>query len=140
MPLDIPECFYRLSVKGLILDENRRFLLVREDNGMWELPGGGLDFGETAQEGLQREIWEEMQLKTKSIAGQPCCFFTVKNHQGVFIANVIYMTELENLQFVPSPECCAVRYFSSGEVLEAANMYPNVREFARIFSHQNLIK
>ena len=40
----IPDSFYRVSVKGLILDDSRRFLLICSDNGHWDLPGGGLDF------------------------------------------------------------------------------------------------
>ncbi len=56
-------CHYRISVKGLLLDETRtRFLLVQEDNGKWELPGGGLDHGETPHDCLRREIREEMGL------------------------------------------------------------------------------
>jgi len=35
----IPACFYRISIKALILDENGRFLLCREDNGKWDFPG-----------------------------------------------------------------------------------------------------
>lgn len=74
MASQIPECFYRVSVKALICDNQNRFLLVREDNGFWELPGGGLDFGESPIEGLKREIWEEMKLNTSYISAQPSYF------------------------------------------------------------------
>lgn len=60
MNQQIPNCFYRISIKALILDEEKRFLLVKEDNGLWELPGGGLDFKENPQEGIKREMKEEM--------------------------------------------------------------------------------
>lgn len=68
MPLDpehliLKDCFYRISVKALILDSEKRFLLVREDNGFWELPGGGLDHGEEPHACLKRELFEEMGLK-----------------------------------------------------------------------------
>lgn len=36
----IPDCFYRISIKALILDEFGKFLLCREDNGKWDFPGG----------------------------------------------------------------------------------------------------
>lgn len=40
----IPDCFYRISIKALILNEARdKFLICQEDNGKWELPGGGLE-------------------------------------------------------------------------------------------------
>ncbi len=44
MMSEVPECIYRVSVKALILNENRdKFLIIQENNGWWDLPGGGLD-------------------------------------------------------------------------------------------------
>lgn len=34
--------------------------------GRWDLPGGKIDFGESPEEALEREIWEETGLKIKS--------------------------------------------------------------------------
>lgn len=133
---NVPENFYRVSVKALVLDDFDRFLLVREDNGWWELPGGGLDFGESPRQGINREIWEEMKLKTTYVACKPAYFFTVKNHKEVFIANVVYETKLANLEYVPSPECVGIRFFTAQEVLAADKMYPNVLAFASIFESQ----
>jgi ADP-ribose pyrophosphatase YjhB (NUDIX family) len=132
MTLIVPDCFYRISVKAIILNDTNKFMLVKEDNGLWELPGGGLDFGESPQEGLRREIWEEMGLNTSFIAHQPSYFFTCINHKGVHISNVVYETRLEHEHFTPSPECVEIRYFSPEEVLSEKNMYPNVVAFAKI--------
>ena len=56
---DIRSGFYRVSIKGLILDETRKkFAVVLEDNGWWELPGGGMDWGESPETCLTREIKE----------------------------------------------------------------------------------
>lgn len=57
----IPNNFYRVSIKALILNKARtKFAAVLEDNGYWELPGGGLDWGESPETCLRREILEEM--------------------------------------------------------------------------------
>lgn len=137
MTLTVPECFYRVSVKAIILNEEKKFMLVKEDNGLWELPGGGLDFGESPQEGLQREIWEEMGLNTTFIADQPSYFFTCLNHKGVHISNVVYEARLEHERFKPSPECVEIRYFSPDEIFIEKDMYPNVVAFARIVDKKN---
>ena len=34
---------YRVSVKGLIYDNNGKLLFVRERSDTWDLPGGGLE-------------------------------------------------------------------------------------------------
>ncbi|WP_209329045.1 NUDIX domain-containing protein [Lunatimonas salinarum] len=131
--MQLPECFYRVSVKALVMEGENRFLLVREDNGFWELPGGGLDFGEDPEQGLRREVSEEMGLEIAFLAEHPSYFFTTINHKGIYIANVVYLARFEHLMFTPTPECVEVAFFTPDEVLAAKNMYPNVTEFAKIF-------
>ncbi len=129
----IPECFYRVSVKALVVDHEGRFLLVQEENGKWELPGGGLDFGESPQEGLAREIREEMGLRVKTMETHPSFFFPCTNPHGQHIVNVVYRTELEHLNFTPSKECVALGFFHSKEALALEEYYLNVRVFAEIY-------
>lgn len=51
---------YRVSVKGLIYDNNGKLLFVRERSDTWDLPGGGLEHGESIAEALRRECREEL--------------------------------------------------------------------------------
>lgn len=132
METGIPDCFYRVSVKALICDQQNRFLLVREENGFWELPGGGLDFGESPLAGLKREIWEEMKLNTTYISAQPVYFFTIRNHNNIFIANAMYEVRLESLAFQPNSECMEIGFFSPSEIFNELEVYPNVLAFAKI--------
>ncbi len=56
-----PEAFYRVSVKAVIRNDAGDVLCVTEsERDMWELPGGGLDHGETIEQGLARELEEEI--------------------------------------------------------------------------------
>lgn len=54
---------------GLIREKGRVLLARRADNGLWELPGGKLEPGETLAECLSREIKEELDAEVK--VGEP---------------------------------------------------------------------
>ncbi|EFK95169.1 protein containing NUDIX hydrolase, core domain [sediment metagenome] len=131
--LNIPDNFYRVSVKALILDEEKRFLLVKQDNGYWEFPGGGLDYGETPQDCIKRELFEELGLKVIRVDRNPFAFLTTKNLKGLNIACVYYKVQVQDLNFKPSEECIEIKFFSIDEVLKEQMIYPNVVEFARIY-------
>ena len=133
--MDIPECFYRISVKALVLNETRdKFLITQEENGMWELPGGGLDWGETPQSDLPRELMEEMGLKASWIADHPSYFFTVAHatKPGLWVCNVVYETTLENLDFTPSDECVAIDWVNKDTAAEF-DLFPNVPKLLELF-------
>lgn len=58
---NIPDCFYRVSIKALVTDVQGRFLLLQEADGRWSLPGGGYEHGDISPyEALRRELDEEI--------------------------------------------------------------------------------
>lgn len=55
---------HSVSVAGVVVDDQGRALIIkRRDNGHWEPPGGVLEHGETIDDGLRREVYEETGLK-----------------------------------------------------------------------------
>lgn len=55
---------HSVSVAGVVVDDQGRALIIRRrDNGQWEPPGGVLEHGETIEDGLRREVYEETGLK-----------------------------------------------------------------------------
>lgn len=135
--MEIVNCFYRISIKALILNEERnKFLITKEDNGEWELPGGGLDWGMSPQEDLPREIKEEMGLRVTYVAKTPSYFLTDQTRtKKIWIANVLFETELENLNFTPSDECVDIRFVNLAEVKELP-VFPNVLKLAEMFDYK----
>lgn len=136
--MEIKNGYYRLSVKALILDETRtKFLLTQEDNGKWELPGGGLDWAEKPEEGIKREIKEEMGLDVIYVANQPSYLTTAtRDSDSQWCANVLFETEVENLQFTPSNECVAIKFVNKKEA-EELNLFITVKKFLEIYDPDN---
>lgn len=52
---------FPISVKGVLIHDGQTILLKNERDE-WELPGGKLDLGESAEECVVREIGEELNL------------------------------------------------------------------------------
>jgi 8-oxo-dGTP diphosphatase len=136
--IEIPDCFYRISVKALVLNEARdKFLICKKETGVWELPGGGLDWGMTPQEDLPREIEEEMNIKTTHIATHPSYFITGQTLRSkTWIANVIYETTLEHLDFTPSDECIEIRFINKDNVADLT-LFPAITTLLNQFHPEN---
>jgi 8-oxo-dGTP diphosphatase len=133
--LTVPHCFYRVSVKALILDATRtKFLIVQEHDGSWDFPGGGLEWGATPHDELIREIQEEMGITPSWIAPHPSYFFTGLARDGeAWMANVVYETSLPHLTFTPSNECVATRFVSADEMRDVTNAKSNLIKLAELF-------
>lgn len=136
--MEIPDCFYRVSVKALILNETRdKFLICEEEAGTWDLPGGGLDFGMTPQEDLPREIDEEMGLKVTKMADNPSYFVTEKKvNKDQWKACIIYEAELESLDFTPSDECVGIRFVDKNDIV-GLEVFESVKKLAEMFTPEN---
>jgi len=119
---DFPACFHRVAIKGLVVKDGKILFLKESANtsGKWELPGGGLDFGENIYECLKREVEEEMGVKVKSIENRPTYVWPWKHENKrkmdwYYSFVVAYKMELESLDFKVTEECDDIRFFSKDE-------------------------
>lgn len=133
---EIPKTFYRVSIKGLILDDTRKkFAVVLENNGWWELPGGGLDWPEKPEECLKREIKEEMGLIVTEVNHFPSYFLVGENRKGKKSVNVVFEIKVKDLNFIPSEECLEIKFISPEEI-DSINAFRNVKELAMLFNSE----
>jgi 8-oxo-dGTP diphosphatase len=132
--MDTVPCIYRISVKATIKDESGRILLLREKDGSWELPGGGLEHGEDAKEALAREIAEETGLTVEWMSDHPETFWTIRKGTDLptlkWFAFVVYETKVSGT-FRPDPtsdEAQEAKYFSKNEA-KALKLHDNTRPY-----------
>jgi 8-oxo-dGTP diphosphatase len=140
--MEIKSGYYRVSIKALILDETRtKFLVAQEDNGLWGLPGGGWDWGETYDSCLKRELHEEMGLTVISVEKTPS--YLVPAHMNkkkeIWITNVVFEVTVADLDFTPSNECVAIK-FVTAENVRAMDTNQNVQLFADMFDPKNHVR
>lgn len=130
----MPEARYRVSVKALIYDETGRFLLSRESDGRWDIPGGWLDHGEIPEAGLKRELYEEMGIEITWINSTPKYFITAErptSKKTPWVLNICYEVKVKSLDFTPSPECEEVKFFTPEEALKVP-LFENVTVLANL--------
>lgn len=92
----------QVAVGGAIFNQNDEVLFVRRHSndsflpGMWELPGGGTEFGETPEIGLEREILEECSVKI-SIEKPVAVFdyYLENNTEIIQRIEIIYICKLD---------------------------------------------
>ena len=127
-------CFYRISVKGIAIDDKGRFLLSREDNGMWDMLGGGIEHGEDPMTCLTREIKEETGLLVTYVSPTPKYFITAQRFgYKTFVAHVVYEIRLASLEFITSDECQELRYFTVDEAKEV-EIFPTIEKLLEVFN------
>lgn len=136
---ELPNGYYRVSIKGLILDETRKkFAVILEDNGLWELPGGGIDHGESPEDCLKREIKEEMGLEVTEVSPSPSYFLVGKNMKERWSVNVVFEVKVKDFNFIPSEECREFKFISPEEV-DTINAFRTVKELAELFDSKKHI-
>lgn len=65
--------FIGVGVGAIIFNDEGKVLLAqrgfkaRNEIGKWEFPGGGVEFGETCEDAVKREIEEELDIEIKVI-------------------------------------------------------------------------
>jgi 8-oxo-dGTP diphosphatase len=79
---------FRVAAKAFIVDKDKLLLIKRRPNdvhkpGLWDIPGGRLDMGESPYEGLLRETKEEIGIDIEILAPLHVQHFTRDDGQGI---------------------------------------------------------
>ena len=95
LPSDLAARRFPVSIKGLIC-QNNKILLLKTEDGFWDLPGGKLTSGERPEDCLKREVREETGLDIKIGPLLDSYNLQVKKMMQVLV--VVYQCSLEQGQ------------------------------------------
>jgi ADP-ribose pyrophosphatase YjhB (NUDIX family) len=117
----IPSPFYRVSIKALIFDEQKRLLVIGINNGTWEIPGGGWEFDENIKECLNREFQEELGVSLSGVESAPVAFYEGTNKRGYRSLKLVVTANLATNGFVYGEDVVEAKFVTKSELL-ALNM------------------
>lgn len=121
-----PNTFYRVSVKALIRDGSGKVLVVKENQETWSLPGGGLDHGELPEDGLRRELEEELGVTMTEInAIERTLTFELKEKRA-WLMWVVYSVEIKDQKFKTGEGVSAIRYIDPASLKDSDDIFERV--------------
>lgn len=87
-------------------------LLVKEKSDKWDLPGGGLDHGEEPEDGIKRELLEELGTADVTV-GKPILVksFWLEEKQA-WLMWIVYDVELHSNNFSFGDGVTAIEYLN----------------------------
>jgi 8-oxo-dGTP pyrophosphatase MutT (NUDIX family) len=122
----------RLACSATIFDHSRQKILLtkRTDNGLWCLPGGGVDSGESVAEACEREVLEETGLivRAKKLIGvysDPHMLVEYADGNSFHIVGLNFEAEVVGGALIISNETTAVDFFDQEQMKALDIMQPH---------------
>lgn len=115
-----------VGVGGAIINNKRQLLITlrgekaRNEKGTWEIPGGSVEFGETLQEALKREIREELGIEIKVIELLDICDHIISSESQHWVSPTYICKVAKGTPKILEPEKC--EKFGWFTLKEASNL------------------
>ncbi len=111
----------------LLIKRNQVLLQRRKDNGLWGLPGGSLEPGESLEEAARREVWEETglsigQLSLFQVYSGKEQFYQYPNGDQIYDVCSAYLTrDFQGELHAEAEEVLELRFFDFDHLPEDLN-------------------
>src|SRR5680860_1194356 len=134
------------AVAALVTDGNGKLMLVTRgvepDYGKLDLPGGFVDPGETAENAVKRELFEELGLKVKSLS------YTVSapneyvfSEFSVFTLDMAFKVIPETIEGLNAmDDILNFKFYSEAEINYDDIPAPSIKQFVKDFFKKEKVK
>lgn len=112
---EVPNCYYRVSVKALITNDKDEILVDNERSTGWDLPGSGLDWGEDPIEGLKREVQKQLGCDATIDPQTVMIVPSSVNSHNQHVLWVVYHADVNPEQVTSTDEVQEARFMSLEE-------------------------
>ena len=112
----LPSPFYRVTSRAIILDDQNRLIVVKDDKGHWQMPGGGWEHGESLLQCVQRELKEELGAEVVACF-ENVFFYMQPNRRGYYSFRVAVHCQVASHDFNPGDDMVEYRAVSREEFM-----------------------
>jgi ADP-ribose pyrophosphatase YjhB (NUDIX family) len=127
----------KVDVRGAVFHENRVLLVREQSDGLWTVPGGWADVGESPAEAVVREIREESGFETQ-VSKLVALYDRTKHAHPPMLFHVykaFFLCDIVGGSASTSLETSAVAFFEREELPCLSTARVTVRQVERLFAH-----
>lgn len=101
-----------VGMGALIFNDEGKLLLTKRghkaknERGTWEIPGGALEFGETFEQGLKREIKEELDVEIEVVELLHLCDHIIPDEHQHWVSPTYICRIVTGTPSILEPEKC----------------------------------
>ncbi len=106
-----------IGAEAAVFKDDQLLLIERHDNGLWAIPGGLVDVGESLAEAAERELLEETKIRgnaTKLLGVFDSRIWKTK--KNVHLYHAIFLVESDHPNPLPTSEATEVGFFSADQL------------------------
>ncbi|MDX1960927.1 MAG: NUDIX hydrolase [Leptospiraceae bacterium] len=125
----------RVRVAAIIQDDNGNILFIKQKKNKkdyWLLPGGGIEFGESAESALARELKEELELEIEN-PEFVCLSENIDPEGNRHLLQLVFKTKVKSgTPNIPKNETVVLDFkFFSLEELQTIEIRPDIKDFLK---------